>query len=51
MIQSLKIKWLTQVVFVCTFGDYLRHVLIAAHTANKLDLGGEPDDEGYESEA
>ena len=36
---------------MCTFGDYLRHVLIAAHTANKLDLGGEPDDEGYESEA
>ena len=30
---------------VCTFGDYLAPVLIAAHTANNLDLGGEPENE------
>ena len=34
-------------LFVCTFGDYL----IAAHTANNIDFGGELKDEGYESEA
>ena len=33
------------------FGDHLTYVLIPAHTANNLDLGCEPDDEGYESEA
>ena len=38
-------------LFVCTFGDYLAPVLIAAHTANNVDFGGEPEDEGYESEA
>ena len=38
-------------LFVCTFGDYLAPVLIAAHTANSIDFGGEPEDEGYESEA
>ena len=38
-------------LFVCTFGDYLASVLIAAHTANSIDFGGEPEDEGYESEA
>ena len=38
-------------LFVCTFGDYLAPVLIAAHTANNVDFGGEPkEDEGYESE-
>ena len=28
-------------LFVCTFGDYLAPVLIAAHTANNVDFGGE----------
>ena len=37
-------------LFVCTFGDYLAPVLIAAHTANNVDLGGEPEGEDYESE-
>ena len=37
-------------LFVCTFGDYLAPVSIALHTANNLDLGGEPEEEGYESE-
>ena len=38
-------------LFVCTFGDYLAPVLIAAHTANNVDFGSEPkEDEGYESE-
>ena len=38
-------------LFVCTFGDYLAPILIAAHTANSIDFGGELEDEGYESEA
>ena len=38
-------------LFVCTFGYYLAPVLIAGHTANNVDFGGEPEDEGYESEA
>ena len=37
-------------LFVCTFGNYLLPVLIAAHTANNLDFGDEPEREGYESE-
>ena len=37
-------------LFVCTFGNYLTPVLIAAHTANNLDFGDEPKNEGYESE-
>ena len=37
-------------LFMCTFGDYLAPVLIAAHTASNLDLDDEPEDEGYESE-
>ena len=36
-------------LFVYIFGDYLALVLIAAHTANNLDLGGDPEDEGYQS--
>ena len=36
-------------LFVCTFGDYLAPVLIAAHTANNVDFGGELENEGYES--
>ena len=39
-------------LFVCTFGDYLVPVLIAAHTANNVDFGAKPEeDEAYESEA
>ena len=38
-------------LFVCTFGDYLAPVLIAAHTANNVDFGNEPGNEGYESES
>ena len=36
-------------LFVCTFGDYLAPVLIAAHTANNVDFGDEPEDEDYKS--
>ena len=36
-------------LFVCTFGNYLALVLIATHTANKLDFGDEPENKGYES--
>ena len=36
-------------LFMCTFGNYLAPVLIAAHTANNLDFGDEQDDEDYES--
>ena len=37
-------------LFVCTFGNYLAPVLIAAHTTNNLDFGDEQghEDEGYE---
>ena len=38
-------------LFEFTFGDYLAPVLIAVHTANNVDFVGEPEDEGYESEA
>ena len=39
-------------LFVCTFGNYLAPVLIAAHTANNADFGDEQgyENEGYESE-
>ena len=30
-------------LFVCTFGNYLAPVLIAAHTADNVDFGDEPD--------
>ena len=36
---------------VCTFGNLLALVLVAAHMVNNLDLGDEPEDEGYENEA
>ena len=35
--------------FVCTFGNYLTPILIAAHTANNVDFGDESKDEGHES--
>ena len=37
-------------LFVCTFRNYLAPILIAAHTANNLDLGHELENEGYESD-
>ena len=37
-------------LFVCTFGNYLAPVLIAAHTASNLDFGDESENDGYESE-
>ena len=37
-------------LFVYTFGNFLAPVLIAAHTANNLDLGDGLEDEGYEIE-
>ena len=36
-------------LFVCTFGNYLAPVLIAAHTANNVDFGDRLENEGYES--
>ena len=45
-------------LFVCTFGNYLALVLIAAHTASNVDFSDKNDgpaaqlnkqDEGYES--
>ena len=37
-------------LLVCTFGNFLASVLVAAHTVNNLDLGDEQgyEDEGYE---
>ena len=37
-------------LFGYKFGDYPMPVLIAAHTAENQDLGGEPEDDVYESE-
>ena len=37
-------------LFVCTFGNCLAPVLIAAHTANKLHFGDESGNEGYKNE-
>ena len=34
-------------LLVCTFGNYLWSVLIAAHTANNVDFG---DQQGHEDE-
>ena len=34
-------------LFLYTFGNYVAPVLIAAHTANNLDFGDEPENEGY----
>ena len=35
-------------LFVCTYGNFLAPVLIAAHTANNADFGYEPENEDYE---
>ena len=39
-------------LLVCSFGNHLAPVLIAAYTANNLDFGDEQDheNEGYESD-
>ena len=37
-------------LLVCTFGNFLAPVLVAAHTVNNLDLGNELENEGYESD-
>ena len=39
-------------LFVCTFGNYLAPVLVAAHTASNLDFGDEQghEDEGHEND-
>ena len=39
-------------LLVCTFGNFLAPVLVAAHTVNNLDLDDKPEnkDESYESE-
>ena len=48
---SLKIKDASLgFLFLRTFVNFLAPVLIAAHTANKLDLGDELENEGYESD-
>ena len=36
-------------LLVCTFDSFLAPVLVAVHTVNNLDLGDEPEDEGYTS--
>ena len=38
-------------LLVWAFGNFLAYVLVAAHAANNVDFGGEPEDEGYEGEA
>ena len=37
-------------LLVCTFGNFLAPVLMAAHTVNNLDLDDELESEGYESD-
>ena len=37
-------------LFVCTFGDYLIPILIAAHTANNVVSGDEQDHENEDYE-
>ena len=37
-------------LLVCTLGNFLVPVLIAAHAANNVDFGDENEDEGYESD-
>ena len=37
-------------LFVCTFGDYLIPILIAVHTAQNLNFGDGPEDEGNEKQ-
>ena len=37
-------------LLVCTFGNFLAPVLVAAHTVNNLDIDHELENKGYESE-
>ena len=39
-------------LLVCTLGNFLASVLVAAHTVNNLDLGDEQgyENKGYESD-
>ena len=37
-------------LLVCTLGNFLAPVLIAAHTANNVDFAEKNEDEGYESD-
>ena len=37
-------------LLVCTFGNFLASVLVAAHTVNNLDLGNELENEDYKSD-
>ena len=37
-------------LLVCTFGNFLAPVLVAAHKMNNLDLGNELENEGCESD-
>ena len=37
-------------LLVCTFGNFLAHVLVAAHTMNNVDFVDESENEGHESE-
>ena len=37
-------------LFMCTFGNYLTSILIAAHTANNVDFCDQPEDEDYKSD-
>ena len=35
---------------VCSLGNFLGPVLVAAHTVNNLDLGDELENQSYESD-
>ena len=37
-------------LLVCTFRNFLAHVLVAAHTVKNLDLGNELENESYKSD-
>ena len=38
-------------LLMCAFGDYLAPILVAVHTVENLDPGGEPENKGYESDS
>ena len=37
-------------LLVCTFGNFLTPILIAAHTSNNVDFDDESENEGYKSD-
>ena len=37
-------------LLVCTFGNFLAPVLVAAHTVNNLNIRNELENEGFESD-